>query len=273
MSIAFSWAGLPRTALMGILNVTADSFSDGGVHLHTPTAIEAGGAMHRAGADLIDVGGESTRPGAAPVDPALEQRRILPVIAALAADNIPVSVDTRHAATMQAALSAGAVVVNDVSGGTHDPASLPLIARAGCSVVLMHMRGTPETMAALTDYEDVAADVAIALAERTNAACAAGIDPARIAIDPGIGFAKTAAQNLDLLRNLARFTASGFPVLVGASRKGFIGQYGREPVACRRDPGSIAAALFAVSKGARILRVHDVPATLQALRIWQSLSP
>ena len=257
---------------MGILNVTTDSFSDGGVHLHTQAAIDAGLAMHQAGAGLIDIGGESTRPGATPIDPREEQSRILPVIQALAARRIPVSVDTRNAGTMQAALAAGAVVINDVSGGTHDPATLPLVALAGCCVVLMHMRGTPETMASLTSYDDVTTDVADALAERVQAASSAGIDASRIAIDPGIGFAKTAAQNLDLLRNLGHFKKGGFPVLVGVSRKGFIGQIAGEPVASSRDPGSIAAALYAASKGATILRVHDVPGTVQALRIWQALT-
>jgi dihydropteroate synthase len=260
-------AALPK--IMGILNVTPDSFSD--AHT-THGAIAAGRAMIASGADIIDIGGESTRPGAAPVPPEVEQARILPVIAALAGAGIPLSVDTRNAATMAAALDAGASMINDVSGLSHDPAAAALVASRACPVVLMHMRGTPRTMGAQTNYENLLGDVAAELARRVEAALAAGVRPENITLDPGIGFAKTQAQNLILLRGLQSVTALGYPVLVGASRKSFIGRYGAEPDPARRLPGSLAAALFAAAQGANILRVHDVAETLQALRVWQALA-
>jgi len=253
--------------IMGIVNVTPDSFSG------TPQdPVAAGLAMIDAGADIIDIGGESTRPGAAPVTPEEEQRRVVPVIAALAGRGVPLSIDTRNAATMAAALDAGASIVNDVTGLAHDPAAAPLVAARGCGVVLMHMRGTPQTMARLTAYDDVVAEVVAELSARVEAAVAAGIRRTDITIDPGIGFAKTAAQNLLLLQNLDAFRVLGLPVLVGVSRKSFIGHYGGEPDAARRLPGSLAAALFAVSRGAAILRVHDVAETRQALRLWNALA-
>jgi dihydropteroate synthase len=252
---------------MGIVNVTPDSFS---AVLQDPIA--TGLSMIAAGADIIDIGGESTRPGAAPVAPEEEQRRVLPVIAALAGRGVPLSIDTRNAATMAAALDAGASIVNDVTGLAHDPAAAPLVAARSCDVVLMHMRGTPQTMAGLTSYDDVVAEVVAELSARVDAALAAGVKREHIVIDPGIGFAKTAAQNLRLLQNLDAFRALDLPVLVGVSRKSFIGHYGGEPDAARRFPGSLAAALFAVSRGASILRVHDVAETLQALRMWQALA-
>jgi dihydropteroate synthase len=260
-------AALPK--IMGILNVTPDSFSD--AHT-THGAIAAGRAMIASGADIIDIGGESTRPGAAPVPPEVEQARILPVIAALAGAGIPLSVDTRNAATMAAALDAGASMINDVSGLSHDPEAAALVASRACPVVLMHMRGTPRTMSAQTTYENLLPDVAAELARRVEAALAAGVRPENITLDPGIGFAKTQAQNLILLRGLQSVTALGYPVLVGASRKSFIGRYGAEPDPARRLPGSLAAALFAAAQGANILRVHDVAETLQALRVWQALA-
>jgi dihydropteroate synthase len=252
---------------MGIVNVTPDSFSGA---LQNPVA--TGLAMIAAGADIIDIGGESTRPGAAPVPPEEEQRRVLPVITALAGRGVPLSIDTRNAATMAAALDAGASIVNDVTGLAHDQAAAPLVAARGCGVVLMHMRGTPQTMAALTAYDDVVAEVVAELSARIAVAEAAGVARERIWIDPGIGFAKTAGQNLLLLQNLSAFSALGLPILVGVSRKSFIGHYAGEPDATRRGPGSLAAALFAVSQGAAILRVHDVAETRQALRMWQALA-
>jgi dihydropteroate synthase len=257
---------------MGILNATPDSFSDGGKHFTPAACIEAGLAMLAAGADILDVGGESTRPGADPVSPEEEQRRVLPVIAALARHGACVSVDTRHAATMQAALAAGAAIINDVSALRHDPASAGIVAAHDCRVVLMHMRGTPQTMAGLADYDDVVADVCAELAVNLAQAEEAGIDRARIILDPGLGFAKTPAQSLALLRGLPALAALGLPILVGASRKGFLGVYGGEPDAQRRGPASLAAALFAAAQGASILRVHDVAETVQALRMWQALT-
>jgi dihydropteroate synthase len=249
--------------IMGVVNVTPDSFSGPGL-----TAQRAA----LSGADIIDIGGESTRPGAVPVPPAEEQARILPAIAALAPTGITISVDTRNARTMAAALDAGASMINDISGLTHDPAAAPLIAARKCKVVLMHMRGTPQTMVALARYTDVVGEVVAELGLRIEAALAAGIARDRIIVDPGIGFAKTPEHSVALLRALPRFKALGFPVLVGLSRKSFIGHYGGEPDPLKRMPGSLAAALFAMSRGADILRVHDVAETRQAVRVWQALS-
>lgn len=267
------WAGLPadRPLVMGILNATPDSFSDGGDRLDPGAAIAAGVRMAEEGADILDIGGESTRPGAAAVDPAEEIRRVVPVIRGLAAQGCPISIDTRNAATMSAALDAGAAIVNDVSALAHDPAAATLVARAGCPVVLMHMRGTPATMEAHAHYADVASDVTRELADRVRTARAAGIADAAIALDPGIGFAKTATQNAALLAGLPRLAALGYPLLVGVSRKRVIGAFGHAIAPKDRLPGSLAAGLFAIARGARILRVHDVAATVQALRVWAAL--
>lgn len=256
---------------MGVLNVTPDSFSDGGRHADRQRAIEAGLAMAAAGADIVDVGGESTRPGAPPIPPEIEQARVVPVIRALAAAGVRVSIDSRNAATMAAALDAGAAIVNDVSALTHDPAAAALVAARGCPVVLMHMRGEPATMNEHAVYADIAREVAGELAAHIAAATQAGIAPEAIAIDPGIGFAKLAPQSLELLRRLPELAALGRPILVGVSRKSFIGRIGGEPDPLRRLPGSLAAGLFAVSRGAHILRVHDVAETVQALRLWTAL--
>jgi dihydropteroate synthase len=258
-----------QTLLMGILNLTPDSFSDGGLHADP---VAAGFALHEAGADIIDVGGESTRPGAEPVPVEEEQRRILPAIAALARAGLRVSVDTRNAATMEAALGAGAAMINDVSALRHDAASAPLLARHTCQVVLMHMRGTPQTMMQHARYDDVAAEVRDELALRVDEAEAAGIARSRLVIDPGLGFAKTAEQSLELLRRLPELRALGLPLLVGASRKAFIGRVTGEPEPSRRVAGSIAAALHAAACGAAMLRVHDVAATRQALDVWERLA-
>ena len=271
---ASGWAGfdLARPLVMGILNATPDSFSGIGATQGAATLIEAGLAMRAAGAAIIDVGGESTRPGAAVVPPDIEIARIVPVISGLAREGAVVSVDTRNAATMRAALDAGARIVNDVSGLRHDPAAMPLVAAAGCPVILMHMRGTPATMSAKAVYDDLVRDVLAELAATRDAALAAGIAAASIALDPGFGFAKRGAQNVALLRALPSFRALGHPVLAGVSRKRFIGELAGEPDPARRDPGSIAAALFAAGQGAKILRVHDVPGTVQALRVWRALA-
>ncbi|MGC8470327.1 MAG: dihydropteroate synthase [Acetobacteraceae bacterium] len=276
--MSFLWPDLPpeRPAVMGILNVTPDSFSDGGRHSDPAAAIAAGRAMAAAGADILDIGGESTRPGARPVPPEEECRRVVPVIAALAAAGHRVSVDTRNAATMAAALEAGAVIVNDVSALAHDPRALPLVAARGCAVVLMHMRGTPATMASLAHYDDVVAEVREELAARLAVCRAAGLRMEAIALDPGIGFAKTRSQNAALLRGLPALAALGYPLLVGLSRKSLIGALagtgGEEPPPGARLPGSLAGALFALSRGARILRVHDVAETVQAVRVWGALA-
>ncbi|MGA3399734.1 MAG: dihydropteroate synthase [Acetobacteraceae bacterium] len=273
MTSAITWAGLSldRTRVMGVLNVTPDSFSDGGKHRDPQRAVAAGLAMAAAGADIVDVGGESTRPGAPPVAPHDERTRVVPVIRALAAAGVKVSIDTRNAATMEAALDAGAAIVNDISALTHDPAAAALIAARGCPVVLMHMRGDPTTMNACAVYADIAREVADELAARITAAEQAGIARDSIAIDPGIGFAKLAPQSLELLRRLPSLAVLRRPILVGVSRKSFIGRTGDEPDPQRRLPGSLAAGLFAVSRGAHILRVHDVPETVQALKLWGAL--
>jgi dihydropteroate synthase len=257
---------------MGVLNVTPDSFSDGGDYLDPAAAIAAGLAMAAAGADIIDVGGESTRPDAKPTPPAAEQRRILAVISGLAAAGLRVSVDTRHAATMTAALDAGASIVNDVYALAYDRAAAQVVAARGCPVVLMHMRGTPREMYAEAHYNDVAAEVAKELGQRIEAAARAGIARELIVIDPGIGFAKTAPQSVELLRRLPELGVLRCPILVGVSRKSFLGFLTGEQNARRRLSASLAAGLFALSRGAAILRVHDVAETIQALGVWRALS-
>ena len=267
-----SWAGLPltRPLVMGILNVTPDSFSDGGLHASAEAAIAAGRQMLADGADILDIGGESTRPGAAPVTPGEEQARILPVIRALS--GAVVSVDTRNAATMAAALDAGARIINDVSALMHDPATLALVAARGCPVVLMHMRGEPGTMDDHAVYGDVAAEVLAELLAARDRALAAGVKAENIALDPGFGFAKRGSQNVTLLRATGRFATLGHPLLIGLSRKKFLGQISGEADPARCDPESIAAGLFAVGLGAHILRVHDVAGTARALRVWHSMN-
>jgi len=257
---------------MGILNVTPDSFSDGGVHLDPGLAVAAGLQMVADGAAILDVGGESTRPGSAPTPPDEERRRVLPVITALAAAGVKLSVDTRNADTMAAALDAGATVINDVSALSHDARALPLVASRGCPVVLMHMRGTPATMTGLASYGVVVSDVLAELSARVALAEAAGIRRANIAVDPGIGFAKTPAGSIALLRGLSAFRNLGCPILVGVSRKIFIGGLSGVTDPAGRAAGSVAAGLYAVSQGASVLRVHDVAATVQALRVWQGLA-
>lgn len=265
---------LGRPRLMGILNVTPDSFSDGGRYAGTTAALAHAQAMVDGGADLIDIGGESTRPGAAEVTVAEEVARTAPVIAALRAAGIalPISIDTRKAGVAGAALAVGAGIVNDVSGLAHDPALGPLVAQADVPVCLMHMRGTPDTMNERTGYVDVLLDVYDELADRIDAALAAGIARERLIVDPGIGFAKTAAQNLVLIRGLSLFHGLGLPILFGASRKRFVGTIGGASAPGARMPGSVAVALAAAAQGAQILRVHDVAETRQALRLWQALA-
>jgi dihydropteroate synthase len=256
---------------MGVLNVTPDSFSDGGRWTDHRDAIETGVRMARQGADIVDVGGESTRPGAGPVAPDLEQERVIPVIRALSSQGITVSVDTRNGGTMRAALGAGARIVNDVSGLSQDPLAVRVVVEHACAVVLMHMRGTPATMNAQAIYRDVVAEVRTELADRIERAVSAGVRPDRIAIDPGIGFAKRAEHSQAILRGLPRLVELGYPVLVGASRKSFLGALSRETRADHRLGASLAAGLFALLQGASILRVHDVPESVQALNVWQTL--
>jgi len=268
-----SFAGLtaadPRRPLvMGIVNVTPDSFSGDGLAGDASAAIAHGHALLEAGAELLDIGGESTRPGANPVDATTEIARVLPVVRELAKAG-PVSIDTRHAATMRAALDAGAEIVNDVSALRHDGEAAQAIRDAGAAVVLMHMPVLdPRAMQAAATYGDVAVEVAAFLRDRVDSIERLGIPRARIAIDPGIGFGKTLAHNLEMLHRLPLLAGIGCAILVGASRKGFIGRLGGEPDAARRAPGSVAVALAAAARGAAILRVHDVAETVQALRVW-----
>jgi dihydropteroate synthase len=256
--------------VMGVLNVTPDSFTGDG--LAGEAAVEAGLAMAAAGADLVDVGGESTRPRSAPTPVNIECERVVPVVRALAGRGVVVSVDTRNSATMAAALDAGARIVNDVSALSHDPAAAGVVAARGCPVVLMHMRHDPATMTSLARYHDVALEVTQELAARVAVAEAAGIARTAIAVDPGVGFAKTADHNLVLLPRLTLVLNLGCPMVVGVSRKGFIGRLSGERTPGRRGPGSIAAGLYAALHGAAVLRAHDVAETVQAVRVWRGLS-
>lgn len=247
-----------RAHYMGIVNVTPDSFSDGGLFFDADAAVEHGRRLVAEGADVLDVGGESTRPGAEPVDAGEEKRRVLPVIEGLArATGVPISVDTTKAEVARAALDAGASIVNDVSAGRFDPDMLPLVAERGVPVVLMHMRGEPRTMQQDPVYRDVVGEVSAFLAERARGARALGVPASRIVIDPGFGFGKTREHNLVLLRRLRELTRLGYPVLAGTSRKSFIGLTLDLPVE-ERIEGTAATVALAVAAGAAILRVHDV---------------
>ena len=255
---------------MGIVNVTPDSFSDGGSFLDPTDAIAHGRGLADEGADVLDVGGESTRPGSDPVPAAEEVRRVLPVVRELAAAGLPVSIDTMKAEVAEAALAAGAAFVNDVTALRNDPRMAAVVADAGVPVCLMHMLGEPKTMQDAPAYDDVVGDVREFLARRADAAVAAGIDPADICVDPGIGFGKTVEHNLALLAHLDRISDLGFPVLVGVSRKRFLGALagGAED---ERGPAGLAAGLAAVRRGAWMLRVHDVAPTRQALRLQSAI--
>ncbi len=265
---AIAFGRVPR--LMGIINVTPDSFSDGGATFEPAAAVEHGLRLVAAGADLLDIGGESTRPGAAAVDVREELRRVMPVVEALCERaGVPVSIDTSKAAVAREALAAGAEVVNDVSACRADPAMIPLLAEAGCGVCLMHMQGSPATMQRNPRYVNVVDDVFRFLAERRDALEAAGIDRARIAVDPGIGFGKTLDHNLELLRNAARFRRLGCPVLFGHSRKRFISAVlGND--ALDRTAGTIGASLALALHGVHVLRIHDVPAVHHALQLFDA---
>jgi dihydropteroate synthase len=261
---------LDQPQVVGILNVTPDSFSDAGAHAADPAA--AGHAMAAAGAAIVDVGGESTRPGAKPVWEGDEIERVLPVVQRLAGAGTAVSVDTRKAAVMEAALGAGAGLVNDVSALTWDPRAAAVVALAGCPVVLMHHQGTPETMQQAPRYDrPVLLAVYDWLEERIAAAVAAGIDRSRIIVDPGIGFGKNVQHNLELLNGLALLHGLGCAVMLGASRKRMIGALSNEAPADRRLAGSLALALKGAEQGVQLLRVHDVPETVQALRVYRGL--
>ena len=264
---------LDRPRIMGILNTTPDSFSDGGQFLDHGAALAQGQALAQV-SDMLDIGGESTRPGAPEVPEAEEIARTAPVIAALRAAGVgcPVSIDTRKAGVARAALDAGAGIVNDVAGLGFDPALAPVVARSQVPVILMHSRGTPDTMNDHAVYGDVVIEVYAELAALVARAEAAGIARNRIVVDPGIGFAKTGTQNVALIARLSVFHGLGVPVLLGASRKRFIGTLGGAAVAADRVPGSLAVALAGVAQGAQVIRVHDAAATRQALRLWRAVT-
>ena len=258
---SFEWG--KRTYLMGVLNVTPDSFSDGGDFNTIESAVAQAENMVKSGVDIIDIGGQSTRPGAAEISLAEEIDRVIPVVQMLRqkADifgSIPISVDTTRADVAQAAVEAGADIINDISGATFDPEMLSTVAKLAVPIVLMHIRGTPQTMQKLTDYRDLIGEIGEFLESRIAAAVAAGIDKSQIIIDPGIGFAKTYSQNLEILRELPKFRFLDCPILVGVSRKSFIGQILNQPEAKQRVWGTAAACTGAIANSADILRVHDV---------------
>ena len=268
--MAFSWPVGSRTLLMGVVNVTPDSFSDGGKHPTEGMAVAHGLALLREGADILDVGGESTRPGASPVGAEEEMRRVVPVVRRLAEAGALVSIDTTKAIVAEAALASGARIVNDVSAG-RDPAMLPLVAREGCGVVLMHMQGEPRTMQQAPSYHDVVKEVVAHLLERAAAAERAGVPRAAIALDPGIGFGKRLEHNLALLRGLPEIRRLGYAVMVGASRKQFLGTLTKEgehvPSAQDRLEATLAAHVLARERGADIVRCHDVRAHRRAFAV------
>ncbi len=257
--------------VMGIINITPDSFSDGGRHDAPDAAIAAARAMNAAGAALIDVGAESTRPGAPELPVADELARLAPLWAGLA--GLPVSIDTRKAPVMAAALDQGAIIVNDVSALGHDPAAMALVAARGCPVILMHHQGTPETMQIAPHYDNALLDVFDWLERRIAAAVAGGIEPDAIIADPGIGFGKGLSHNLALLQGLTLLHGLGVPILLGASRKSLISKLAGEVPVEQRLPGSLALALAGANAGVQLLRVHDVPETVQALTLWRACHP
>lgn len=260
--------------VMGILNVTPDSFSDGGRYDSLDAAIAHGCQLRDDGAALVDVGGESTRPGALRVDADTEIKRVVPVVRALTEAGVPTSVDTTRAAVAAAAVEAGAAVVNDVSGGLADPEMLAVVASMGCPYVIMHWRGHSSDMQALAVYDDVVEVVREELSQRIDAAMTAGVAADMIIVDPGLGFAKTAEHNWALTRHLDRIVDLGFPVLFGASRKSYLGalladESGRPRPAGEREAATVATSLIAVAAGAWGVRVHDVRATVDALAVWR----
>ncbi|MBN1193704.1 MAG: dihydropteroate synthase [Coriobacteriia bacterium] len=257
--------------MMGILNVTPDSFSDGGSYFDPVAALEHGRELAADGADIIDVGGESTRPGSDQISPGEESSRVCPVLKALARDfDVPLSIDSRHPEVVSRCMDAGASIINDVSG-FRDPAMVALAVSCDAGVVVMHMLGEPKTMQAQPVYEDVLSEVRDYLVKQAVMLEEAGVERDRIAIDPGIGFGKTTEHNIELLRGLPELVATGYPVVVGASRKRFIGELTEEPDPAHRVPGSLAAAAWSALHGASVLRVHDIKETAQAFGVWAAI--
>jgi dihydropteroate synthase len=268
---SFAGVALGRPRIMAIVNVTPDSFSDGGERLEPAQAIDDGLRFVSEGADIVDVGGESTRPGSRPVDADEELKRVLPVVTGLARRGAVVSIDTRREAVARACLDAGARIVNDVSALADDPGLMSLVAERGVPVVLMHRAGRAEDKYVVPPYADVVEDVRRFLLERAEACQAAGIARERIALDPGLGFGKSVAENVALIAGAGRLADAGYPVLIGASRKSFIGRLTGIEEPRRRDPASIWLAVEAARRGAAIVRVHDVAGTRQALAVSQAM--
>jgi dihydropteroate synthase len=265
-----TWDLSEAPLLLGVVNVTPDSFSEKGAHFESEAAIERGRRLVEEGAKIIDVGGESTRPGAEPVEAREEMRRVIPVIEGLAAQGIAVSVDTTKAEVARAGLEAGALVINDISAGRFDNEMIPLAAETGAGFIAMHMRGEPRTMQDAPEYQDAPKEIAEFLEGRLDALVEAGIAREAIALDPGIGFGKRLEHNLQVLAHLNRVIDLGAPVVIGCSRKSFIGAISGAAVD-RRVPGTLAAHLWAWSQGAQILRVHDVAEAKQALDVWRAI--
>lgn len=276
MSLAAPWHcgafefALDEPLVMGIVNVTPDSFSDGGEHADTRSAVAHALVLVDQGAGMIDVGGESTRPGSGEVDAAQEQRRVVPVIEELAARGVPVSVDTRHAAVAVAAVAAGACVINDVSG-FRDPDMVIAAGSCDAGLVVMHMLGDPRSMQESPHYGDVVGEVRDYLLRQARMLVDEGVSSARICVDPGIGFGKTLEHNLALIAGLDSLVDAGYPVLIGASRKRFVGEITHVDVPAQRVSGSVAAACESVRRGAHIVRVHDVAQTVQALAVMRAI--
>jgi dihydropteroate synthase len=267
---SFCWG--VKTYVMGVLNVTPDSFSDGGRFNTVETALQQAKHLVASGADVLDIGGQSTRPNAAAVTLEEELDRVIPVIKAIRQElDTPISIDTTRSQVAQAAIAAGADIVNDISGGTYDPGLLPAVAELGVPIVLMHIRGTPQTMQTLTDYQDLIGEIHQFLATQIQTAIAAGIPQAHVAIDPGIGFAKTYEQNLEILRQLPAFKELGCPILVGTSRKSFIGHILNQPDPKERVWGTAATCCAAIAGGADILRVHDLPQLHDVCRVADAI--
>lgn len=259
-----------RTYLMGIVNVTPDSFSDGGQYFDLDLAVQQGKKLVAEGADIVDIGGQSTRPGAEIIPLEAELQRVVPVIQALAAHvTVPISVDTTRALVAAQAIAAGATWVNDVSGGTDDPELLPVVARTGATLVLMHRRGTPQTMQTLTHYQDLIGEIRAFFVQQISKAQQLGIE--KIILDPGIGFAKNTEQNLTLLRQLDQFKSLNYPLLIGPSRKSFIGHILDQPDPQQRVWGTAAACCAAIAQGADILRVHDVSEVKQVAQVADAI--
>lgn len=267
----FSWGD--RTYIMGILNVTPDSFSDGGEFNALDTALQQAQEMIKQGADIIDIGGQSTRPGAKQITLAEELNRVIPIVQALRKQSdVVISVDTTRAKVAQEAIVVGADIINDISGATFDEQMLPTIAQMSVPIILMHIRGNPETMQTLTDYQDVVSEIKTFLQQRIDVALKLGIKKEHLIIDPGIGFAKKYQQNITILRNIAQFKKLGYPILIGTSRKSFIGQILNQNEPKERLWGTTASCSYAITQGADILRVHDVQAIADVAKVTDALS-